>query len=46
MKNVEILLMKKVEFGRNKIRDWLKDKNQLESFPDFAKCPNTMPLWM
>ena len=29
----------KVEFGRNKVRDWLKDKNQLESFPTLQNAP-------
>jgi leucyl-tRNA synthetase len=29
----------KVEFGRNKVKDWLKDKNQLESFPTLQNAP-------
>ena len=29
----------KVEFGRNKIKDWLKDKNQLEPFPTLQNAP-------
>jgi leucyl-tRNA synthetase len=29
----------KVEFGRNKVKDWLKHKNQLETFPTLQNAP-------
>ena len=29
----------KVEFGRDKVRDWLKDKNLLEKFPTLQNAP-------
>jgi leucyl-tRNA synthetase len=29
----------KVEFGRNKVKDWLESKNQLETFPTLLNAP-------